>query len=250
MTPHPDNLFRDRLDPYRKPAPPAVWKRIENGLDRRKSKRYQISIAAGITLTLGATFLFWPDTSPVSPEDLTTQLPKQSESEKIITPPAEKVSISPSPVVNKTEPGFISGGSHTPHHVNAVQTNKLSKILEEVHSEEVQPGAVHPVEVMAMTIEVIEPPEPIEPIPDIAMSDPVASPLLLHYSAKEVNARFLRESKPSDATDRIKSTSGLQKLVDVALDLKHDDNIMGDLRQKKDELLAFNFMQGKRNDNK
>ena len=62
------------------------------------------------------------------------------------------------------------------------------------------------------------------------------------YTAEEVNARFLRKNVDTQATPEDKKSSGIQKLMGIAHDLKNNENGFGDLRQKKDEILALNFL--------
>lgn len=72
----------------------------------------------------------------------------------------------------------------------------------------------------------------------------------LTYSAKEVNARFLKKELPADATSEKKNTSGLQKVVTVAMDLRYEESLVGELREKKNEWLSINTSPKKKELNK
>jgi CRISPR/Cas system CSM-associated protein Csm2 small subunit len=67
----------------------------------------------------------------------------------------------------------------------------------------------------------------------------------LVFTAEEVNEKYLDKKALAEATSNEKKTSMLRKLYDKAYDLKHNQNPFGDLRQKKNEILALNFKSEK-----
>ena len=70
------------------------------------------------------------------------------------------------------------------------------------------------------------------------------------YTAEEVNAKYLKKESTAQATPEKKNTSGLQKVIDLALDLKNEGSVLGDIREKKNEWLSFNIPSNKRETNK
>ena len=70
------------------------------------------------------------------------------------------------------------------------------------------------------------------------------------YTAEEVNAKYLKKEPTTEATPEKKNTSGLQKVIDLALDLKNEGSVLGDIREKKNEWLSFNIPSNKRETNK
>ena len=70
------------------------------------------------------------------------------------------------------------------------------------------------------------------------------------YTAEEVNAKYLKKESTTQATPEKKNTSGLQKVIDLALDLKNEGSVLGDIREKKNEWLSFNIPSNKRETNK
>ncbi len=70
------------------------------------------------------------------------------------------------------------------------------------------------------------------------------------YTAEEVNAKYLKKESTAQATLEKKNTSGLQKVIDLALDLKNEGSVFGDIREKKNEWLSFNIPSNKRETNK
>ena len=77
----------------------------------------------------------------------------------------------------------------------------------------------------------------------------VSRAVVITYSAAEVNERFLKKNLV-DATSEEKKQSGIQKLLTLAADIKNTSNGLGDLREKKNEILALNFHDDKRGQNK
>jgi hypothetical protein len=53
----------------------------------------------------------------------------------------------------------------------------------------------------------------------------------------------------AEATPELKKPSTLKKLLDKAYDLKHNQDAFGELRQKKNEILALNFKNEKQQRN-
>ena len=68
------------------------------------------------------------------------------------------------------------------------------------------------------------------------------------FSAEEVNEKYLTDKPVAEATSEAKESSTLRKLLDKAYDLKNNQDPIGDLRQKKYEILAMNFKHQKQRD--
>jgi hypothetical protein len=73
--------------------------------------------------------------------------------------------------------------------------------------------------------------------------------ITLVYSAKEVDD-YLDKNALAQATSKDKKPSTLKKLLQKANDLKNNQDPFGELRQKKNEILALNFKNEKRGQNK
>jgi hypothetical protein len=67
----------------------------------------------------------------------------------------------------------------------------------------------------------------------------------LIFNAEQVNEKFLNKNSIVEATPEEKKPSTLRKLLDKAYDLKHNQDPLGDLRQKKNEIFALNFKNDK-----
>lgn len=67
----------------------------------------------------------------------------------------------------------------------------------------------------------------------------------LNYSIQDV-AAYLEKNLDDEATDDDKKQSTLKKLLQKANDLKTNQDTFGELRQRKNEILALNFKNDKR----
>jgi hypothetical protein len=74
----------------------------------------------------------------------------------------------------------------------------------------------------------------------------------LVLNAEEVNEKYLhKKNSEGDATSENKKSSTLQRLLSKVSDLKHNQDPFGELRQKKNEILALNLKSEKqRNQNR
>lgn len=231
MTSQPEKLFHDKLENFERPVPTTAWDRIEANLNGSQPKGLWLKIAAGVLLVSVATFLLWPTSQTSNTEVLTKT------SDPIVKP-------------QKTTPE-INIPQQTP-----VQTpeqkipEKKIKPKETKVTTEDAPVFVAEIEVPNKNNESIEIKVPSEIVLAETKPEKVLASTTLTYSVEEVNARFLKKELPVQATPEEKKSSGIQKLMGLAYDLKHTESGIGDLRQKKNEILALNFKENKRGQNK
>jgi hypothetical protein len=230
MTSQTDKLFRDKLENFQRPASAAAWERIEGGLNKNQSKGIWLKFAAGITLFAAATFLLWPSDQAEN---------QQASNSNSVTPkaePAEKTSPEKITPIIKEE----STASKT------VAKNRIIKKAEPVlQVESVQENKETVIE------PVIIPTDPQVQVAatEVNTNETIPSKTIV-YTAEEVNAKFLRKKSPIEATASEKKTSGIQKLMGLAYTIKNPEQGIGDLRQKKDEILALNFLSNEDKTNK
>ncbi len=86
-----------------------------------------------------------------------------------------------------------------------------------------------------------------ESVKDVAAEQKRTS---INYTSEEVNKKFLKKELTAEATPAKKNTSGLQKVIDKALDLTNEGTVYGELREKKNEWLSFNMLSNKTEANK
>lgn len=217
MTSQPEKLFRDKLENFQRPAPAAAWDRIEAGLQPRHRGRW-MKVAAALLVLAVAAFLLWPSTPATDTQSLTkTASPVEPEKEKTnaqeVVPPVAVAQQQEKPIKTK-------------------RVKKDNPVLLE-----------QPTTTIENNVAVaIEPEEAVPAESAIVQPEAETPSRTIVYTAEEVNARFLRKKLPDEATPEMKKTSGIQKLMGVAYNIKNTDKGFGDLRQKKDEILALNFL--------
>ncbi len=252
MTPQPDKIFRDALGQYRKTAPASAWDRIETGLDRRQSNGLWWKVAAGMLLLLASTFMLWPHPKDAPSVTLIQQDINQTEL-KNNTPLATsalvpKVSETPVRKVELIPDKKIKTLSVRNRSTSQSDVEDVEDVSNEVNEKE-------NVVTTSVPVESITKPDPEVEAASVAMAteeDEVdESPgRNMIYTAQEVNARFIKKDLVSKATPEKNTTSGVKKVIDVAIGLKNNDSLLGDLRQLKNEYLTINFPDKKRDPTK
>jgi hypothetical protein len=248
MNQQPDKFFRDKLQSFQTPAPSGAWNRIEANLDKKKDKVLWFRIAASLLLVAVAAYLLWPTNSINTPKpDLAgstrkqeTVKPEVKKNEKAVqeTLPqqnsvAEKESIPPKTVLKKKKIQQPAPVERNEHFNDEKSVAVLNEPLTQQNIEEKKENILTPV---------VEKTEAVAAAPSQKMK--------FTFSAEEVDNKYLDKKALADATTADKKPSTFKKLLDKAYDLKYNQDPFGDLRQKKDEILALNFRKDKRNDNK
>lgn len=221
MTSQPDKLFRDTLENFQRTAPAGAWDKIESNLATRNRSIMWLRLAAGIALLCAAAIVLWPSGEE---KETITQV-----EDKIVTPETrvqEPVLKQEKNKETNTEQITVSQKKHTPSVAKAespVQENIL------------------PVQ---DSVGVIIPHEHKELIAEVTVQSEASSEKIV-YTAEEVNAKFLKKKLPTEATHGSQEASGIQKLIGLAYAAKNSEATLGDLRQKKDDILALNFGKNK-----
>jgi hypothetical protein len=227
MTSQTDKLFRDKLENLQRTAPEAAWEKIETGLDKTKNKFRWMKIAAGLLLLSVGTFILWPKTISENPE---LSVIKNTVIPKVASPQKKNAEvISPSTSTQQR----VKQKSITPKNTSTKESNPA------LVAELTQPEKTN---LNTSLNESIEEATTIQVASIETNSTQESSSKKIVYTADEVNAKYLRKKLPTEATPEAKKTSGIQKLMGLAYNLKNTDNGLGDLRQKKDEILALNFL--------
>ena len=221
MTSQPEKLFRDKLENFQRPAPSLAWSRIEANLDKSFDKKLWMKIAAGLLLLAVAGFFAWtikPIEEPASIAKTDITVPKNNSTEKNIS--------TENPTTNAANQIIVSKNITSKNNTNAIKKG--------------EPALVE--ETIIKTPSIIEPSE-MAVVETTSVKE--TSSRTIVYTAEEVNAKFLRKKSSSEATSVDKKSSSIQKLMGLAYTIKNPDNGIGDLRQKKDEILALNLLSTK-----
>jgi hypothetical protein len=247
MNQQPDKLFRDKLENFQRPVSSDAWNKVQANLDRKKASLLWLKIAAGVSLIVGVGWMLIMQNG--SSETIATsavnesKLKKHAQSPAANSEPVEEKSEKTIPFV-EVKPKTIARQSCK----NQPKTKTESGVVLDknvdslVNNENIQPVAV--VENEKSAIEETK----VQAEPKVI--SPEGNTLVL--SADEVNQKYLsKKNSEGDATSENKKSSTLQRLLSKVSDLKHNQDPLGELRQKKNEILALNLKSEKqRNQNR
>lgn len=254
MNQQPDKFFRDKLQGYEKVVSPGVWSRVSGNLPAKKNNMLWIRIAAGVALLVTASILIirYPDR---------TETHVATHTEKPATAPPTRPG-DPQQKTQETETESSGGPSKIPNNA-APDSNRRREVPARKESKSATPppqASNDPaIESLAGPVEKLTEPSLLSgaqsplreetTMADVAIDEQNKN-ITIVLTAKEVNERYLKKKNTEvQATSEEKASSGLRKLLDKASDLKHNQDPFGDLRQKKNEILALNFKTSKRNEN-
>ncbi len=212
MNPQPDQLFRKKLEDHHMPAPPSAWDRIEKNLSRPKRFVYWRVAAAVLLLIAAAWLIYSMRTSPQQPA----------------MPLTENISES------QHKPPLPGGALTDSLHEDA------EKILQRASVKKKQRRpSVYTTKVL----------EEMNPAPDVTGTESTATVVAVQDSPKGSTTtitlaearQFLKsEISAADATPDKKKSSRFQKLVELASVIASEEDVLGQLRGRKDELLVRN----------
>jgi hypothetical protein len=250
MNQQPDKLFRDKLSGLSRPVPPAAWDRISQGLQPPARRIAPWKIAASILLPLAAgaaIYLYWhPDTTagPMADQGhapyVETPVPAAVDTASTKTT-APVVTPAPVPAQRDT---YTANTATTPRRI-VTPTQPTEEASASVPAPDkgipAQPEASLIADVQAPATTVDKTPSNAAVIQEHSMT--------LVFNARETEA-YLDKNSVDEATEGGKDASTFKKLLQKARDLKTNQAPIGDLRLKKNEILALNFKNDKRGQNK
>ena len=244
MNQQPDKLFRDKLEGYHKSAPPTAWSRLERKLDKKKRKPLLFKLAAAVLLLLCSSVLWWLARNTERHESIATS-----------GIPAEHKEVTPKTVVPDSVDSLTSEkavSTKTPKSQQRKEANSSSRkkrpSIQSLHTADKIKNGSEGKEISNDESGLIDPDKSF----DITRAETVLGKenkertgVTIIYTLDEVNEKYLNKKNLAQATPESKKPSTLKKLLDKAYDLKHNQDAFGELRQKKNEILALNFKNEK-----
>jgi len=244
MSDQPDKLFREKLYDYQKPVSIQAWSQLSANLDNKRRLVWWRSAAAIAVLCVAGVVMY--QLREISPAEIAgpvvhlqdpaepshaSQLPEsktQTDNEESgtsiasLTPQAETASPDePKSTKKKPSPPALT------------DTRPTSEGLPAIPPLEPQPVAL-----------VAQPQTPAtETAEQVDHSNRKKTTIV--FTQAEVNEKYLLKTHRPNATSDDRETSRLKTMLDKAYDLTHNQDPIGDLRQKKNEILAMNFRKGK-----
>jgi len=247
MNQQPDKLFRDKLANWQKPAPISAWDRIEAQVSEKKdhTKWPFMAVASVLLLATVAIALTWKqDTGKAAERILAT--------EKNVESPIQIPAETPVPEKIKSEP--TAPANTIKKRANAsnpsIASSKTRKTSSDNKTGKTPEPALPETSIAGTTV-----------VDDILIANHTAqltgktsSPVIeesykLVIDASVVNEKYFVEPAKPEATDGKKKSSGLKRLLVKAQKLKTNQDPFGELRQAKNEILAWNFRNEKNRNN-
>jgi hypothetical protein len=241
MKQQPDKLFFDKLNTLTKEAPPFTWERIEDGLDQKRKRVLWLSAAASLSAIAFATFVFLKADSSAE-----TSLAESKS-------PPEKTAVAeqPVPAHEEDEPEAAAIAR-----TNEANRDELKKNLSSKQGQQIQ-EKLSSDEPEVAQYESIDPVE-TTPLGQDSLILPYSEPTQLAFQAPEKKDNItivltadqtrnylVTKNTNTQATSDEKKSSTLKKLLKKAADLKVNQDPFGELRQRKNEILALNFRSDK-----
>ena len=237
----PDKFFREKLQGYQRPAPVAAWDRIESALEKKTNYKFLWwKIAASLLLIAGATYVVWFYDSSSTQKQL-TQTKDRTESLPKETKPAEignTAELKAESAMTESKP------ADAPKHP-VKKSARREQMKQEILPAIAEMSSIEEEQIQeASSQESVTPPVAVNNTPAVRPAK-----IKLTISSEETN-KYLNENALAEATSEEKKPSTLKKLLRKANDLKSNQDAFGDLREKKNEILALNFKNEKRGQNK
>jgi hypothetical protein len=261
MNQQPDKLFRDKLESFSRPAPASAWDKIEAGLDKKNNTGgIGWKVAASLLILIVAGYILWTVLhNSTTPSQQLVNKDKQQPQQSI---PQKNAEHTPAPdSTEKSNTGVYTESVTQPvQKTESVTTDKYKQQPEQTTTPlPVDDDAATQPELVA---EVITPQPAAEEVPAIAVVETpdvaatqheravaTQQSITLVFSADETD-NYLNKNLSAEATDEEQKPSTFKKLLKKAQDLKNNQDPVGELRQKKNEILALNFKNEKRGQNK
>ena len=248
MNQQPDKLFREKLEGFIKPAPASAWGKIAAAQTKKNNKGLWLKIAASLLLLAIASYLLWPKNETIgTQQNILTEASKEQPADiPTLQDKQEQNTIAESDVPQKpllkteetsTKRRKVRRTTSKSEQIQEVtiaqetnlQTTESLAISEEINSDNVATGTESTEAAIAETEFTVA---------------PATQNITLVFTAKEVS-EYLDKKALAQATSDEKKPSTLKKLLMKANDLKTNQDPFGELRQKKNEILALNFKNEK-----
>lgn len=238
----PDNFFRERLADYHKAAPAGAWDRIETSLKKTGTKFGWGKVAASLLLLASIGYVLWLQSSEPNEQSISqTQSELESPKVKSIAPKAEpspeeeikteKTATSTNAIEKKSTDKKVKAKPIESHRKNIAEVARTAPAEESFQSMETSSSET-------VSGQVVLPGRPTK-----------KSSITMIITVEETD-KYLDKNALAEATSKDKKSSTFKRLLKKANDLTSNQDPFGDLRVKKNEILALEFKNDKRGQNK
>lgn len=254
MNQQPDKFFREKLEHYQKPAPSTAWDKIADAQRKKNGRGLWLKIAASLLLLAIAGYFLWPTTVSVEQQrSISSNVQSTDPKGDSTAQPGTTTEIKKPESNAESKNNFQAKKEAKTKEIVSRRNAVVKKNIEEKKStlalvnERSSVPVINDKNIMAeaLIIDSVE-----TPIAEVQSNkEKEVQSITLIYTAKEVD-EYLDKNALAEATSRDKKPSTLKKLLQKANDLKNNQDPFGELRQKKNEILALNFKNEKRGQNK
>ena len=244
----PDNFFREKLADYHKPAPAGAWDKIELSLKKSETKFAWWKVAASLLLLSAIAYVLWlqrssSNTQPISETKTEIELPRS----KAITPEIDSSVKSlnredvqteqASPATPALDKKSLHKEPSKPRRVHRENSSEVAAIVPSSTEENFQSTEMPTPETVSDHV--------VPTVPAIKKS----SSITITITAEETE-KYLDKNAIAEATSKERKSSTFKKLLKKADELTSNQDPFGDLRVKKNEILALEFKNDRRGQNK
>jgi hypothetical protein len=221
-----DKYFRDKLHGHGVQPSGNAWEKVESRLSKKNSTAVVLRIAAAVALMGLAAVVVLYRTTTISPPDMA----KEENIKQPATGTSAPAKENTSPVVEPSENVAAAGTRKAP-------AQRLpSRNIHAAEEKKSEGQATVDGDFLVMELPDIKQPEvKIDTPPEKAKR------IVIVYTLPTIN-----KSVPTET--EVKKT-GLQKVVDVAMDMRSTEGPLGELREAKDDLFALEFRKDKKTKN-
>jgi hypothetical protein len=224
-----DNFFSDKLREHSVAPSPRAWEKVESNLTKKNNSAIVLRVAAAIVLLAAITIIIADQSGEGQTKSTTPQLARQKPVE---VAPEIKTKVEPPASTKQLE---VEAAQTAPRH--SIKTTEKEGNEIKSKSEATNDGLL-----VVMETTTVEEAEVVPPGLSSGESQSTKTKrIVIVYNLPTIN-----KSTPP-ATEEKKS--GLQKVMDVAMDMRAAENPLGELREAKDELFAREFKKDKNKTN-
>lgn len=252
MSQQPDKLFSEKLRNFQKPAPVAAWDRIEAKLEKKTKPGFAWwHIAASIAFFAAIGYVYWSHNTGSSGQHIangdvpaSTDVTASDNNQKAKPEIIEKPQIAAADNFKSTE--------KQQHDAPAMQkpATKLQPIAQPLPIRQEEGIDAEPA--YSDNVASVDPrlQHEAQQVEEKKVSNREGTTSMKFTITANETDKYLNKSALAQATGEDQKASTFKKLLVKASDLKSNQDPFGDLRDKKNEILALNFKNDKRGQNK
>ncbi len=239
MKQQPDKIFSDLLRDARMPAPPMAWEKIEAGLDKKKHGFAWLYVAASVTLVALSATAFYFNSNETETIAVKTVISKPDVDQEKNSAPEVK---SESAIKSNNKVQIEEKKGNKEEEVRRPSIRKPLQELPPVITDEATQVAIAESETVVVPDSSVEQyKEPVNLAFRASTPEEKKERVTIVLSTKDTDEYLIVKNSNTEATSDEEKSSTLKKLLKKAADLKVNQDPFGDLRQKKNEILALNF---------